>query len=325
MNETKPMILLTGRSGQLGAELLPRLEQLGRVIAPRRAEMDLSRPTEILHVMSEVRPQVVVNAAAYTAVDKAENDGAIAQAVNAEAPTLLAEESAKIGAALMHFSTDYVFDGAKQTPYQEGDTPHPRNVYGRTKLAGEEAIRASGVPHLIFRSSWIYANRGKNFPLTILRLAAERDELRIVDDQIGAPTLAAELASGISKILAILLSEKNHIEAFHRVTGTYHISASGATSWYEFAKAIIEGAARNGSVALLADATTGRTLGQTKIIPVTTEEFGAPAERPRYSVLSNDKLQRTFGIGLPGWREQLQEWFAAQSARAVAVSQLTSS
>src|SRR6266566_2723292 len=198
----KPLILLTGKNGQVGAELLRLLPQLGEVVALGHDQLDLSNVSDIRRTIQEVRPQLIVNAAAYTAVDQAEADETTARAVNAEAPGIIAEEAKKIGAALIHYSTDYVFDGTKKTPYDESDSTNPINAYGQTKFAGEEAIRGSGVPHLIFRTAWVYATRGHNFLLKILRLATEREELKIVSDQVGAPTCASEVAAATSRILA---------------------------------------------------------------------------------------------------------------------------
>ena len=186
----KPVILLTGKNGQVGAELLRLLPQVGEVVAFGHDQLDLSNPADIGRTIREVRPQLIVNAAAYTAVDQAETDETTAQAVNTHAPGLMAAEAKKIGAALIHYSTDYVFDGTKKAPYDEIDSVNPLNVYGKTKFAGEQAIRDSGVPHLIFRTAWVYARQGRNFVLTILRLATQREELRIVSDQTGAPTCA---------------------------------------------------------------------------------------------------------------------------------------
>src|SRR5437879_395450 len=197
----KPVILLTGKNGQVGAELLRLLPQVGEVVARSHDQLDLSNHADIRRTIRDVRPQLIVNAAAYTAVDQAETDEAMAHAVNAEAPGLMAEEAKKIDAALIHYSTDYVFDGTKKTPYDEIDSVNPINVYGKTKFAGEQAIRGSSVLHLIFRTSWVYATRGRNFLLTILRLATEREELRIVSDQVGAPTCALEVASAKAKNL----------------------------------------------------------------------------------------------------------------------------
>jgi len=235
----KPVILLTGKNGQVGGELLRLLPQLGEVVAFGHDELDLSSPTDIRRSIREVRPQLIVNAAAYTAVDRAETDEAMARAVNAEAPGLIGEEARKIGAALVHYSTDYVFDGTKQTPYDEMDSANPINVYGKTKLAGEQTIRDSCSDHLIFRTSWVYATRGHNFLLTILRLATDREELKIVSDQIGAPTCASEVAAATIKILARIGARNNGGFVFSETGGTYHMSAAGQTTWYDFAKTIL--------------------------------------------------------------------------------------
>jgi len=320
----KPTILLTGGSGQLGGELLPRLQRLARVVAPDRSEMDLRKPGDIRRMISEIRPQLIVNAAADTAVDQAETDESAARTINADAPGVLAADAKKIGAAVIHFSTDYVFDGSKRAPYKESDAPNPLNAYGRTKLAGEEAIRGSGVPHMILRTSWLYATRGKNFVLTILRLATERQELRVVFDQTGAPTCSADLAVAIQKIVSRFFSARANLDAFHRVAGTYHATASGATSWHEFAKAILEQAKQNTGTSWVQAVTRGRAFSATQVIPIRSDQFGAPPPPPPYSVLSNDKLQSTFGIVLPDWREQLRSCFTAELPRLNPVSQLTS-
>jgi dTDP-4-dehydrorhamnose reductase len=306
----KPVILLTGKNGQIGWELLRFLPQLGEVVALDRNQLDLSKPNDISRTIREVRPQLIVNAAAYTAVDQAETDIEMASAVNGEAPGLMAKEAKKIGAALVHYSTDYVFDGSKKTPYDETDSANPINVYGKTKFAGEQAIRSSDVPHLIFRTAWVYATRGRNFLLTILRLATEREELRIVNDQIGAPTCAADLAAATCKILAGI-SERNREQfVFSKVCGIYHMSAAGQTTWYDFAKRILKEAEANShDLPWLADATKGRRLIAQRLIPVSTKEFGSPARRPSYSVLSNSRLIQAFGVTLPDWNSQLQRCF----------------
>ncbi len=313
----KPVILLTGKNGQVGGELLPFLPQLGEMVALGRDQMDLSKPDDISRTIREVRPQLIVNAAAYTAVDQAEADVAIAHAINAEAPRLMAEEARKIGAVLVHYSTDYVFDGAKRAPYDEADSANPMNVYGKTKFAGEQAIRTSGVAHLIFRTAWVYATRGRNFLLTILRLATEREELRIVSDQVGAPTCASDVAAATSKILTGIC-ERNHGEfVFSEVSGTYHMSAAGQTTWYDFAKTVLEkaGATSQGLV-WLAKATHGRQLIARRVVPISTEEFRSPTQRPVYSVLSNSRLIQTFGVALPDWHTQLQRCFVSDSVAA---------
>jgi len=313
----KPIILLTGKNGQVGAELLRLLPQLGEVVALGRDQLDLSNPSEIRRTIQEVRPQLIVNAAAYTAVDHAETDETTAQAVNADAPGLLAEEAKKIGAVLVHYSTDYVFDGAKKASYDEIDSVNPINVYGKTKFAGEQAIRDSGVPHLIFRTSWLYATRGSNFLLTILRLATEKKELRIVSDQVGAPTCASEVAAATTKVLTRMLGRNDGDFAFSEVCGTYHMTAAGQTTWCEFAETILEKAKVNPySLNWLAVATQKRPLIAQRVIPISTEEFGSPTPRPAYSILSNCRLNQTFGISLPNWHDQLQGCFVSDSMAA---------
>ncbi len=308
----KPAILLTGENGQIGFELHRLLPALGQVVAPDRQQLDLLDPGSIRRTVRDVRPRLIVNAAAYTAVDGAETDQTNAHAINAEAPAILAEEAKKIGAALVHYSTDYVFDGSKKAPYEETDTTNPINVYGKTKLAGEQAVRSSGVPHLIFRTAWVYATRGRNFPLTILRLATEREELKIVCDQIGAPTCAADIAAATTKILANIYSQNNEAAAFSKITGTYHMTAAGQTTWYDFAKAILDEASHTSQVlSWFAAATQGRPLLARRIIPILASEYGSRTPRPAYSVLSNSRLAQTFGMALPDWHTQLQHCFAS--------------
>ncbi len=313
----KPVILLTGKNGQVGAELLRLLPQLGEVVAPGHDQLDLSNPTDICRTIREIRPQLIVNAAAYTAVDRAETDEKMAQAVNAEAPGLMAEEAKKVGAVLVHYSTDYVFDGTKKTPYEESDPVNPINVYGKTKFTGEQAIRNSGLAHLIFRTAWVYATRGRNFLLTILRLATEREELRIVSDQIGAPTCASDVAATMAKILTSIRDRNDHGIVFSEVSGTYHMSAGGQTTWYEFAKTILEKAEATSHIPeWFAAATKKRPLIARRLIPISTEEFGSPTQRPAYSILSNSRLIQTFGVALPDWHAQLQRCFVCDSIAA---------
>lgn len=279
-------ILLTGKNGQVGWELERTLASLGEVVAVDRQTLDLSNPDSIRAVMREVKPDLIVNPAAYTAVDKAESEPALAMAINGIAPGIMAEEAKRLGAALVHYSTDYVFDGSKDGPYLEQDIPNPLGVYGKTKLAGEEAIRASGVPHLILRTSWVYGMRGRNFLLTVLRLAKERDELKIVADQIGAPTWSRMIAEATAQILA------RHGTNLSDAGGLYHLTAGGRTSWHGFTQAILE-YARSEEQAL------------PRLIPITTPEYPLPAPRPLNSILSNDKLLKTFGIALPSWDASL--------------------
>jgi dTDP-4-dehydrorhamnose reductase len=305
----KPRILLTGKSGQVGSELALLLPGLGEVITFDRHGLSLSNPEEIRRAIRTMRPHVIVNAAAYTAVEQAESDEAAARIVNADAPGIMAEEAKEIGALLVHYSTDYVFDGTKRTPYVEEDSTNPQNAYGRTKLAGEQAIQRSGAAHLIFRTAWVYARQGKNFLLTILKLASQREELRIVRDQIGAPTSSREIALATSRILANLLNDVT-VGAMPAVSGVYHLTAAGETSWSEFAATILEEASlENPSPQWQLAVTGGGPLVARRVIPITTAEFPTRAARPLYSVLSNDRLARVFGVRLPDWRTQLRSLF----------------
>jgi dTDP-4-dehydrorhamnose reductase len=307
----KPTILLTGKTGQIGAELQRSLSQLGHVFAPDRGELDLSNADSVRFLLRETRPHLIVNAAAYTAVDSAENDESSAHALNTQAPALLAEEAKRLDALLVHYSTDYVFDGLKQTPYSESDPTNPLNVYGKSKLGGEEAIRATGGAHLIFRTSWVYANRGRNFLLSILRLATEREELRIVRDQIGAPTCAPDIATATGRILTEMYRQNEGRGFASSLGGTYHMTAAGQTTWYDFAGTILEKAHRlSTDVEWFAAATRGRSVIAKRIVPISTEEFRSPARRPNYSVLSNSLLSQTFGVTLPDWTTQLERCLA---------------
>jgi len=308
----KRTILLTGKTGQLGSELLRSLRRFGEVIAPDRNELDLRDPETIRLVMRDVKPQLVINAAAYTAVDAAETDEAGALAVNAEGPQVLALASKKVDALLVHFSTDYVFDGSKNIPYVESDSPNPLNAYGRTKLAGEEAIRNSGADHLIFRTSWVYATQGRNFLLTILRLATEREELKIVDDQTGAPTCARDLAESTVKVLARAIGRTQEPIAFSNFNGIYHATAAGQTTWYEFAKAILEEVAQAPqNLPWFTSATNGRPIIASRVLPTSTKAFSSPTHRPSYSVLANGRLMAGFGVALADWRTQLRGCFSS--------------
>jgi dTDP-4-dehydrorhamnose reductase len=306
-------ILLTGKSGQIGRELSGLLARLGDVIAPTRQQLDLAKPDEIRRVIRDVRPELIVNAAAYTAVDQAESDQATAQAINGDAPRLIAEEAKTIGACLVHYSTDYIFDGKKGVPYLEDDPPDPQTIYGRTKLAGELGIRDCGIPHLIFRIAWIYGHEGRNFLLTILRQAALKEELKIVCDQTGAPTWSREVARATTQILSQIYSRKSS-DPFSDVSGTYQMSAGGETTWYDFTKAILEDAGGHPPDSpWFAAATGGRPLIARRVMPVTTAEYPQAARRPAYSVLSNARLKRTFGTEMPHWRTQLRSLFSEDS------------
>jgi dTDP-4-dehydrorhamnose reductase len=302
----KPRILITGARGQVGRELSAMLPQIGEITATDRASLDLAKPDQIRDVVRRVRPNLIVNAAAYTAVDKAESEEALAYAVNARAPAVLAEGAKKIGAALMHYSTDYVFDGAKKSPYVEEDLPNPINVYGRTKLEGECAIQRYGVPHLIFRTSWVYATEGRNFLLTILRLATEREELRIVSDQIGAPTTSRAIAVATKQIVNQCFAGSGSFPPLGDLSGIYHMTARGETSWYGFAEAILSTVASGRRLdTWFAHATKNLPILTKTIAPISTQDYPTPAQRPAYSILSNEKLARVFSVRLPSWRDQL--------------------
>jgi dTDP-4-dehydrorhamnose reductase len=307
----KPAILLIGTNGQVGRELHRMLPRLGEVTPLDRQRLDLTKPDEIRRAIRTYRPAFIVNAAAYTAVDKAESEESLARAINAEAPAVMAEEAKKTGASLVHFSTDYVFDGSKTTPYDEDDPANPQSVYGRTKLDGERAIQASDASHLIFRTAWVYATIGRNFLLTILRLATQREELRIVRDQIGAPTLSKKIAGATTNVLAQVCGKERGPLSLADVSGIYHMTAGGETSWCDFAKAILEEAAAiPATTPWFAAATDNLPIITRSIVPISTSEYPTPAQRPAYSVLSNARLQRSFSVKLPEWRKQLHSVFA---------------
>jgi dTDP-4-dehydrorhamnose reductase len=305
----RPRILLTGKNGQIGQELERLLPNVGDVVALDRGQLDLSKPAEIRRKIQEIRPHLIVNAAAYTAVDQAESDTAAAQAMNADAPAVIAQEAKKIGAGMVHYSTDYVFDGLSSSPYKESDQPNPKSVYGRTKLAGEEAVRDAGIPHLIFRTAWVYATRGRNFLLTILRLASEREELRIVNDQFGSPTWCHEIAGATVSILGRQAQNEGEIVRLTDISGTYHVTASGITTWFGFAEAILTEAHKAPTeLRWLTTVTNGNPL-LTHLAPITSREYPTAARRPPYSVLSNALVASTFGVQLPDWRRQLHSAF----------------
>jgi len=275
-------LLLIGAQGQVGWELARRLPALGAVTATDRSTLDLADPDAIRRVVREARPEPIVNAAAYTAVDKAESEPAVATQINGDAPGVLAEEAKRSGALLVHYSTDYVFDGEKPGAYVETDTPNPVSAYGRSKLAGERAVMASGCRHLIFRTCWVYGPRGRNFLLTILKAARERPELKVVDDQFGAPTSSAAIAEATVRAIAT-----------KRGNGIYHMSAGGRTTWHGFAQAIVEAAGL-----------------KTPVLPIPTSGYPTPARRPRNSILDNSRLKIDFGIEVPEWRDGLREVLA---------------
>jgi dTDP-4-dehydrorhamnose reductase len=277
-----PTILVTGARGQLGRELAIALVPCGNVIALDRTALDLADRDSVVNTVRAVAPALIVNAGAYTAVDRAEQERDVAFAVNGNALAILAEEAKRLNAVVIHYSTDYVFAGTQRMPYDENVTPNPLNAYGESKLAGERAIAASGASAIVLRTSWVYSLRGSNFLLTIRRLASERDELRIVADQIGVPNWARSLADATATLVGRgmpYLAER---------AGLYHMSSRGHTTWYEFARAIVGEQTR------------------ARIVPITTAEYPTPARRPAYGVLNTAKFEQTFGLTLPHWETALQ-------------------
>ncbi|EKS9840265.1 dTDP-4-dehydrorhamnose reductase [Burkholderia orbicola] len=286
----EPTILVTGVNGQVGFELLRSLQGLGRVVACDRSMLDLSDLDRVRSVVRELKPSIIVNPAAYTAVDKAEADVDAARRLNVEVPRAFAEEAARLGAALVHYSTDYVFDGTKEGAYVETDATNPQNVYGLTKLEGEQAIAATGCAHLILRTSWVYGRRGKNFLLTMLKLGSERPELRVVADQVGAPTWSKTIATATAHIVAQALAADD-ADWWARRSGVYHFTSAGATSWHGFAEAIF-----------------AQAMGEhaPKVLPIPASDYPVPAKRPSNSRLSHDKLTEAFGLRLPDWADALK-------------------
>jgi dTDP-4-dehydrorhamnose reductase len=329
-------ILLTGVDGQLGQELQRTLASLGEVSGVGRKTMDLAQPDRIRQVIGELKPDLIVNAAAYTAVDKAETETELAKSINAIAPTIMAREQEQIGGVLIHVSTDYVFDGRNNTPYTENDAPNPLSVYGQSKLAGEEGIQqkssleASPSPlrHIILRTAWVYGTHGKsNFVKTMLRLGGERDEIRVVADQVGTPTWTGDLARAIHTLAKRCISEAAPQELAEPLSaaqsesgganttvgqqlasepaqpsplpGIYHFTNSGVASWYDFAVAIFEEAKE-----------LGFPLKVQRVVPITTSQYPTPAQRPAYSVLSNEKISAVLGTHPPHWRQGLRQMLA---------------
>ncbi len=285
-------ILLIAPTGQVGWELHRCVQPLGQILAVGRnnkaqAFIDLADPDSIRSLMREVKPDIIINAAAYTAVDKAEKESELAYTINGTAPSILAEESLRLKSLLIHYSTDYVFDGTNDKPYTEDDPVNPMGVYGASKLAGEKAIAAIGGKYFILRTAWVYGLRGNNFLLTMQKLAKERKELKVVADQIGAPTWSRIIATATAHVLAQLNSPLCQLD-IESLSGVYHLTCNGQTNWYEFARSII-----------------AQCDKQPNILPITTDDYPAPAKRPMYSVLSNEKLAKTFGIVLPDWDRSL--------------------
>lgn len=287
----RPRILLTGPNGQVGWELQRTLGSLGEVVALDSSALNLADAGQVRETVRGLAPQIIVNPAAYTAVDKAESEPELARAVNAVAPALLAEEARRLDALLVHYSTDYVFNGSGSRPWREDDPCDPLNVYGTTKLEGERAIQESGCRHLIFRTSWVYGARGSNFLLTMRRLMRERPELKIVADQMGAPTWCRDLAEATALVLSQIYGRGSSIRDAEP-WGVYHVSNGGETSWHGFAEAIqcLEG---------------DEPASSARLLPIPSSEYPTPAQRPLNSRLDSDKLARVFGVRLPDWRAAL--------------------
>lgn len=292
-SSARPRILILGSAGQLGRELQQSFAGVGTITAADRRAVDLADAGQIRAVIRSVQPEILLNAAAYTAVDRAESERELAYAINAEAPRVLAEEASRLGALLVHYSTDYVFDGTKAGPWIETDATNPLSVYGASKLAGEQALQSVGGRYLIFRTSWVYGPHGKNFLLTMLRLARERDRLSIVNDQIGAPTTSIELARGTHAVVSGILAGR--FGAADEYAGLYDMTCAGSTSWFGFAQAIF------------ARAATVLGVRAPELFPITTAEYPTPAARPGNSVLSNEKLFTRFGVRLAPWESALDE------------------
>ncbi|AXC12935.1 dTDP-4-dehydrorhamnose reductase [Acidisarcina polymorpha] len=291
-------VLLLGANGQLGSEFRTLLQDKCELHALTRAEADLSKPEQLRKIVADLEPSIILNAAAYTAVDKAESEPELAELVNTKTPAVLAAEAARYGGLLVHYSTDYVFDGSKASPWIEEDATGPLNVYGKTKLAGEQVIASQGGAYLIFRTSWVFAPHGKNFLLTILRLARERDRLTIVADQKGAPTSALAIARATAQVLDRVSGPEGTNSRSPDWSGIYHLTCAGETTWHGFAEAIVEEAA---------DLLDGR---RPEVAPIPSSQFPTPARRPANSVLDNGKLRHQFGVALPHWRQALVEAMA---------------
>lgn len=285
-------ILLFGRNGQVGWELIRTLAPLGKVTAVGRPDIDLADPEPIRHLIRDLKPSLIVNAAAYTAVDKAESEPELALAVNGLAPGVIAEEAQRAGALLVHYSTDYVFDGTKAGPYVETDPTDPVSAYGRSKLEGERSVQAVGGRHLIFRLCWVYGARGNNFMRTMLRLGTTREQLRVVNDQHGCPTWCRTIAQATALAVARVLPLSDPA----RFDGVYHLASSGSTTWHEFASVIVS--------------RIPAALRRSRVVtPIPTSEYPLPARRPANSVLDCSRLEQTFGLRLPGWETALKWMF----------------
>jgi len=291
--QRRRVILVTGAEGQVGWEARRAFAPLGRVVAVDRGDVDFADVERVRALVREHRPAVIVNAAAYTAVDRAESERDLAFAVNTTAPSVLAQEAARLGAAVVHFSTDYVFDGTKETPYLEDDEPSPLNVYGETKLGGDRAVASSGAPHLVFRTSWVYAARGHNFLRTMLQLAHDRETLRVVADQTGAPTPARLLAEVSAQVVSRYV-EDGTLTLPESLWGIYNVVTRGSTSWHAFARRILELDPRRAEQRCR------------DLVPIPTTDYSTAARRPARSLLDVGKLERTFQLRMPEWDEQLE-------------------
>ncbi len=285
-------ILLTGTSGQIGGALLPLLQTRGILLTPSRSDLDLSKPQKIASILDDLAPDLIVNPAAYTAVDRAEDEPALATLINAEAPAAIARWAAGQRVPLVHFSTDYVFDGIGDLAWREEDPTRPLSVYGRSKLAGEEAVRRAGGPHLVIRTAWVYAANGANFMRTIIRLARERELLRVVADQQGTPTSAQTISAATLQVIDQGIADLS--ANFGRAGGLVHITNSGSTNWHAFACAIVNGLR-----------TRGMTLKTTEIVPITTPDYPTKAIRPANSRLDLSRLASAYGILPPTWEAAL--------------------
>ena len=287
-------ILITGALGQIGHELQHSLAPLGALTAVDATDLDLADADAVRRFLRQTRPDVLVNPAAFTAVDRAETEESLALAVNGIAPGVMAEEMARLGGLMVHYSTDYVFDGTARAAWREQDEPNPLSAYGRSKLAGERAVRAAGGAHVILRTSWLYGRHGGNFMLTILRLARQRDELRVVADQFGAPTWSRTVAAGTEQVIRHAWAEQAARQRAGEWSGVYHLSNGGVTTWHGFAQAIVA----------LAPELAGRR--HVRVLPITTADYPLPARRPGNSVLDNTRIERVFGVRQVDWEEALR-------------------
>jgi dTDP-4-dehydrorhamnose reductase len=295
-------VLLIGSGGQVGQELQATLPSLGDVISIPRESLDLTQVASLREIIQKTRPHLIVNAAAYTAVDRAESEPDLATLINGDAPTIMAEEAAQIGAALIHISTDYVFDGSKNTPYLESDAPNPIGAYGKSKLLGEQGIQQvhASFPdfrYVVLRTAWVYGTLGKgNFVKTMLRLGLERDEVRVVSDQVGTPTWAADIAHAIATVSVGMLNAETAADTVPLASGIYHFTNSGVASWYDFAVAIFEEAAA-----------IGFPIKLQRVVPITTADYPTPTQRPSYSVLAWQKIAAILNVPPPHWRQGLRQ------------------